>query len=64
VQKYLACTQFDPDTGDCVASVWVDPPGFLPTLTPEYAVAFAAMIGVLWIAVAAFYPIQDAVRDN
>lgn len=64
VQKYLACTSFDATTGDCVASVWVDPPGFLPILTPAEAVAFAGMIGILWICVAAFHPIQDAARDN
>lgn len=64
VQKYLACTQFDPDTGDCIASVWVDAPGVLPYLDPVTAAFFAGLVGALWIAVASFWPIQDAVRDN
>ena len=64
VQKYLACTEFDSTTGECVASVWVDPPGVLPVLTPEEGAGFALLCGILWVCVAAFHPIQDAVRDN
>lgn len=63
VQKYGACAEFDAVTGECLQILWVDAPGFLPYLSPEMAVAFAGMIGVLWICVAAFHPIQDAARD-
>lgn len=64
IEKYLACAEFDAVTGECISTVWVDAPGILPVLTPEYGFYFAGLIGLVWIAVAAFHPIQDAIRDN
>lgn len=64
VEKYLACSEFDPNTGACIAQVWVDAPGVLPYLSIETGGAFAMMIGIAWLCVAAFGPIEDAARDN
>lgn len=63
-QKYLSCVEFDQSTGECVSTAWVDPPGVLPVLTPEDGAAFALLVGMLWVCVAAFHPIQDAARDS
>lgn len=53
VSKYLACTQFDTTTGECTASVWVDPPAVIPPLTAEQGFAIASAIGVVWVGVVA-----------
>lgn len=53
VTKYLACTQFEPSTGECTASVWVDPPAVIPPLTAEQGFVIASSIGVVWAATVA-----------
>ena len=64
VSKYLACTQIDTSTGECVASVWVDPPAILPELPLGFTLAMCTVIGLGWIAIAGNHVVQDAVRDN
>ena len=64
VSKYLACAEFDTGTGVCTTEVWVDMPGILPALTIEEGAGFAIMVGILWICIAAFAPVQEAIRDN
>lgn len=50
--KYLACAEFDPDTGECITEVWVDtPPSLLPELTVEEGVQLGlAFFGLLLVA--------------
>lgn len=47
--KYLACAEFDPDTGECITEVWVDTPSVLPELTAEEGAEIGAHIALLLI---------------
>lgn len=57
VTKYMACTQFDPETETCSAVVWVDVPSLVPKMSAEVGAALGGCIAVIWLAAFVLGPV-------
>lgn len=60
--KYAACTEFNSDTGECAAMVWVDPPAVIPPLTAEQGAALGGATCLVWVGVMAMVVIRKGAR--
>jgi hypothetical protein len=57
VTKYMACLQFDPQTEQCAAVVWVDAPGVVPRFSVEEGATAGTFVAVCLFAAAIIGPV-------